>query len=59
MRTPEVAEYLDTGAWLAVTGAAEGKVFPADTDVSIADALQSALEAGAVHDDSRDARPLE
>lgn len=59
MRTPEVAEYLDTGTWLAMTGAAEGKVFPADTDVSIADALQSALEAGAVHDDSRDARPLE
>jgi len=38
---------------------AEGKVFLADTDVSIADALQSALEAGAVHDDPRDARPLE
>lgn len=59
MRMPEVAEYPDTGTWLAMTGAAEGKVFPAGSDVSIADAMQSAMEAGAAHDESQDAQPLE
>ena len=56
MRMPEVAEYPDTGTWLAMTGVAEGKVFPAGTDISIAEARQSAMEASATHDDQHDSQ---
>ena len=56
MRLPEVAEYPDTGTWLAMTGRAEGtrrpegKVFPAGSDVAIAEAMTAAMEEGAAHD---------
>jgi uncharacterized cupin superfamily protein len=47
MHFPDVAEHLDTGALLAITGPAAGKVFPAGSDVPFADALLNAIEAGA------------
>jgi uncharacterized cupin superfamily protein len=47
---PEVAEHLDTGATLAMTGAGAGKVFPAETDVSAIEAIQRAMRAAAEHD---------
>jgi uncharacterized cupin superfamily protein len=47
MRFPDVAEHLDTGALLAITGQAAGRVFPAGSDVSFPDAVLSAIEAGA------------
>ncbi|MGI8593269.1 MAG: cupin domain-containing protein [Solirubrobacteraceae bacterium] len=54
MRRPEVAEHLDTGTWLAMTGVADGKVFPGGADVSIAEVMQSAMAAGAAQDDQDD-----
>ena len=50
MRLPEVAEHLDTGTWLAMTGLREGKVFPRDTDVALPSAMMKAMEAGAAHE---------
>jgi uncharacterized cupin superfamily protein len=47
MRFPDVAEHLDTGALLAITGQAAGKVFPSGSDVPFPDAVLSAIEAGA------------
>jgi uncharacterized cupin superfamily protein len=46
MRFPDVAEHLDTGALLAITGQAAGRVFPAGTDVPFSDAVLGAIEAG-------------
>jgi len=46
MHFPDVAEHLDTGALLAITGQAAGKVFPAGSDVPFPDAVLSAIEAG-------------
>ncbi len=50
MRFPEVAEHLDTGTWLAMTGPQEGKVFPAGSEIGVMDALATAMAAGAEHD---------
>lgn len=50
MDMPEIAEYPDTGTWLAMTGPAEGKVFPAGSDVTIAEAMQQAMEAAAAQE---------
>ncbi|MGH2942895.1 MAG: cupin domain-containing protein [Solirubrobacteraceae bacterium] len=50
MRFPDVAEHLDTGTWLAVTGPREGKAFPAGTDMAPIEAVVRAMEAGAAHD---------
>lgn len=50
MSFPEIAEHLDTGTWLAMTGPQEGKVFPAGTDVPVMEALGTAMAAGAERD---------
>ncbi len=56
MKMPEVAEYPDTGTWLAMTGRTEktgrpeGKVFPAGTDVTIGEAMGQAMEEGAARE---------
>jgi uncharacterized cupin superfamily protein len=49
MHLPDVAEHLDTGTWLAVTGPREGKAFPPGTDISFAESLVRAMEAGDAH----------
>jgi uncharacterized cupin superfamily protein len=56
MNLPEIAEYPDTGTWLAVTsrsegtGRPEGRAFPAGSDVPIADAIAQAMEEGAARE---------
>src|SRR5919199_4728245 len=50
MKLPEIAEYLDTGTWLARTGPGQGKVFPPGTDVDIAAAVAEAMEEGAARE---------
>lgn len=47
MRYPEIVEHLDTGATLAMSGPAAGKVFPAGVDVDVMSAVMSAMELGA------------
>jgi uncharacterized cupin superfamily protein len=47
---PEVAEHVDTGATLAMSAPGEGKVFPAETDVSVIEAIQRAMRAASEHD---------
>jgi uncharacterized cupin superfamily protein len=47
MRFPDIAEHLDTGALLAITGPAAGRAFPADADVPFSDAVVRALQAEA------------
>jgi uncharacterized cupin superfamily protein len=49
MRYPDVAEHLDTGTWLAVTGPREYKAFPPGSDVELMESLVRAMEAGAAH----------
>jgi uncharacterized cupin superfamily protein len=53
MRWPEIADYPDTGATLAMTGPGEGRAFPADTDEPRADLVMRALDAARQHEDSR------
>ena len=50
MRLPEIAEHLDTGTWLAMTGPAEGKVYPDGTDVALPQAMAKGMEAGAARE---------
>jgi uncharacterized cupin superfamily protein len=45
MHFPDVAEHVDTGALLAITGQAAGLAFPAGSDVPFADAVLQAMEA--------------
>ncbi len=45
MRFPDIAEHLDTGATLAITGQASGRAYEADSDVSVGDAVLRALQA--------------
>jgi uncharacterized cupin superfamily protein len=45
MHFPDVAEHVDTGALLAITGQAAGRAFPAGSDVPFSDAVLSALQA--------------
>jgi uncharacterized cupin superfamily protein len=47
MHFPDVAEHIDTGALLAITGPAAGRAFPAGSDVPFADAVLAAIDAGA------------
>jgi uncharacterized cupin superfamily protein len=47
---PEVAEHLDTGAMLSMTGPGHGKVFPHGTDVAVMDALMRGMQIGADRD---------
>lgn len=42
---PEIARYPDTGAVLAMTGEAEGQVFPGGSDVALQDAVMEAMRA--------------
>ena len=46
MNLPDVAEHVDTGATLVITGYAEGKVFPNGTDIPFVDAIMRAMKAG-------------
>ncbi|MGH2967848.1 MAG: cupin domain-containing protein, partial [Solirubrobacteraceae bacterium] len=52
MNFPEVAEHLDTGAVLAMTGAESGHVFPAGTDRPVMEMLVAAMEAATEHEGS-------
>jgi uncharacterized cupin superfamily protein len=45
MHFPDVAEHVDTGALLAITGQAAGRAFPAGSDVPFSDAVLAALQA--------------
>src|SRR3954470_7710391 len=47
MHFPDVAEHVDTGTVLAITGQAAGLAFPAGSDVPFSDAVLSAMQAGA------------
>lgn len=47
MHLPDVAEYPDTGAVLAMTGPAEGRTFPAGADVPPLECVTRAMEAAA------------
>ncbi len=49
MRFPDVAEHLDTGATLTITGPAEGRVFPDGSDVPVEEAVATAMTADAGH----------
>jgi uncharacterized cupin superfamily protein len=46
MRFPDVAEHVDTGAVLAITGHGAGRVFPSGSDVPAADAVLAAMQHG-------------
>lgn len=48
---PEIADYPDTGATLAMTGPGQGRAFPADSDEPRAEAVTRALDAAREHDD--------
>jgi uncharacterized cupin superfamily protein len=50
MNFPELAEHLDTGTWLAVTGPREGRAFPAGSDIPLMESLVRAMRAAAEHD---------
>lgn len=49
VRYPEVAEHLDSGTMLAITGAGEagpeGRLFPAGSSIDIAEAMRLSMEA--------------
>jgi uncharacterized cupin superfamily protein len=50
MNWPEIAEYPDTGATLAMTGPGEGQAFPADADQPRAEAVTRAMDAAREHE---------
>ena len=50
MNFPEVAEHLDTGTWLAVSGPREAKAFPAGSDMPLTDSVARAMSAAPEHD---------
>jgi uncharacterized cupin superfamily protein len=50
MNFPEVAEHLDTGTWLAVTGPREAKAFPGGSDVPLMESVTRSMRAAAEHD---------
>jgi uncharacterized cupin superfamily protein len=54
MHFPEVAEHLDTGAWLALTGPLDGKVFPAGADAPVIEAVVQAMRAATEHEPPHD-----
>jgi uncharacterized cupin superfamily protein len=51
MHWPEIAEYPDTGATLAMTSPGEGQVFPADADEPRAEAVTRAMDAAREHEE--------
>ncbi|MDQ2761411.1 MAG: cupin domain-containing protein [Actinomycetota bacterium] len=52
MKFPEIAEHLDTGTLLTMTGPAEGKTFPAETDVPFIESAMRAMQAATEHEAS-------
>jgi uncharacterized cupin superfamily protein len=52
MNFPEVAEHVTTGTTMAMTGPAEGKIFPAGTDQDFLTLYQQAIAADAEHDEA-------
>ena len=51
MRFPDVAEHVDTGATMAITGPGAARVFPLEADMPVIDAVLAAMAAnGAVSD---------
>lgn len=52
MNFPEVAEHVDTGTVLAMTGPGEGKAFPAGTDAPFIESVMRAMRAAAEHEGS-------
>jgi hypothetical protein len=50
MNFPEVAEHVTTGTTMAMTGPAEGEVFPAGTDEDFLAAYQRPIAADAEQD---------
>jgi uncharacterized cupin superfamily protein len=57
MHFPDVAEHVDTGTLLAITGQAAGLAFPAGSDVPFSDAVLSALEANGSRAEGEPAPP--
>jgi uncharacterized cupin superfamily protein len=51
MNFPEIAEHVTTGTMMAMTGPAEGKVFPAGADRDFLELYQQAIERDAEGDD--------
>jgi uncharacterized cupin superfamily protein len=47
MNFPEVAEHLDTGTWLAMTGPADVRAFPTGSDVPVIESSLQAMRAAA------------
>ncbi|MEA2383175.1 MAG: hypothetical protein QOH72_3146 [Solirubrobacteraceae bacterium] len=45
MRFPDVAEHVDTGATMTITGPGAVRVFPAGSDMPVVDAVLSAMQA--------------
>jgi uncharacterized cupin superfamily protein len=54
MNVPDIAEYPDTGTWLAMTGPAEGKAFPAGCELSVLESVMQAMQAATEHDKPAD-----
>ncbi len=52
MNFPEIAEHVDTGTMLAMTGPAAGRVFPHGSDIDVMDALLKAMVLGAEKDEA-------
>lgn len=50
MNFPEIAEHVTTGTTMAMTGPADGKVFPGGTDEEFLALYQQAIAADAEHD---------
>ena len=53
MHFPDVAEHLDTGTVLAVSGSREGQAFPADSAIAPMDAVERAMRAAADNEPAR------
>jgi len=49
MNFPDVAEHLDAGTYLAVTGPREARVFPASSEITLMESRTRAMEADAAH----------
>jgi uncharacterized cupin superfamily protein len=45
MRFPDVAEHVDTGATMTITGLGAVRVFPAESDMPVVDAVLAAMQA--------------
>jgi uncharacterized cupin superfamily protein len=50
MSFPDIAEYPDSGTWLAVTGPRDGKSFPAGADIPLMEAVVQGMRAADEHD---------